>query len=208
MPNKLSSGNRSFVMTPDTAKLVATIKQIMITPQFIVNREIIEAKRKTLQQSSVESDGWEIHYIDQSTHEKWIEYRMEPEYHGGGYPIFVKLPLPNTEQLIEIAMESNSLDEIAGASVFIYTNEEYDEVEFRNDLATKLEEYYQQRIDRLTEFDIKKIETIIYETSLSNGTNRKPTMGKHFSEIEKDYEYYKNNAERAKRILTEIKRSH
>ena len=184
------------------------MKQKMVNRQFIVNRAKIEVKRKTLQQTSVESDGWEIHYIDQTTNEKWIEYRMEPEYHGGGYPILAKLPIPNTEQLMEIALESNNLDEIAGASVFIYTNEEYDKIEFRNELIEKIEEFYKQRDGKLTEFDSKKIEIIIYETSLSDSTNRKQTMGKHYTEIEKDHEYYKQNAERAKRILNEIKRSH
>jgi hypothetical protein len=184
------------------------MKQKMVNPKFIVNREKIEVKRKTLQQTSVNSDGWEIHYIDKTNNEKWIEYRMEPEYHGGGYPILVKEPVPNTEQLMEIALESNNLDEIAGASVFIYTNEEYDKIEFRNDLVEKIEKFYRQRIGKLTEFDIKKIKTIIYETSLSDSTNRKSTMGKHYTQIEEDHEYYKQNAERVKRILNEIKRSH
>ena len=187
---------------------MATIETKMTKPQFIVNKDQIGAKRKTLKQISIESDGWEIHYLDQSNNERWVEYRMEPEYHGGGYPLLVKLPIPNTEQLIEIALESKNLDEIAGASVFIYTNEEYDKIEFRNDLVEKIEEFYQHRIGKLTEFDIKKIETIIYETGLNDSTNRKQTMGKHYTEIEKDHEYYKYNAERAKRILNHIKRSH
>ena len=178
----------------------------MNNPHFIVNKDKIKEKRKSLTQTSVEDDGWEIHYVDQYTNEEWIEYQMEPEYHGGEYPMLVKQPLPKTNDLIEIALGSNSLDEIAGVSVFIFTNEQYDKTEFRDKLIDAIEGFYEKENGELTEFDTKKLETVIYETSLSDSTNRKPIMGKHYTEIEQDHKYYLEIAGRAKKILNQIKR--
>lgn len=172
---------------------------------FIVGRKDIDEKKRSLSLTSTESDGGEQHFEDPNTHEKWIEYRIEPEYHGGGYPMLVKQPEPTTSELVKIAMDSDNLEEVAGASVFLYTNEKYDKVDFREELMNGIEDYFQRKQVDLTEFEKRKMNTIIYESNLYDSTNRRNTLGKHFSEVEKDYQYFKRISERAKRILDQTK---
>jgi len=157
---------------------------------------------------NVDSDSWKIKYKDESNDDKWIEYRVNPEYHGGGYPILVKIPEPNKSELIKIAIESEQLDEIAGAALFLFWNERDNKTEFRDELIQEVEKLYKKLTisEELTEFNKSKIRTIIYESNLYDSTNLRPIIGKKFAEIEKDHQYFKSIAERAKRILDESKK--
>lgn len=177
----------------------------MSKDQFIVNKSKIEEKRKLLTQTSTSSDGWKINYIDEENNENWIEYGIHPEYHGGGYPILVKQPEPNTDELITIAIQSNNLDQIAGVAVFLYTNEKYDKIEFRDKLIESIEDFFNRKKDNLTEFDKKKLNTMIYDSSLYDPSNRRPILGKKQEEIEIDFQFFKKISERAKRILSKLK---
>jgi hypothetical protein len=175
---------------------------------LIVNAKEIDEKKLSLSLISSGSDGWKRNFEDMVTNEKWIEYRMEPEYHGGGYPMLVKQPEPDTNELIQIALESENLDEIAGASIFLYTNEENDNIDFREQLIDAVEKFFENKKAELSDFDRNKLNIIIYDSNLYDSTNRRNILGKYFAEIEKDYQYFKGVSERAKRILNEIKRSH
>lgn len=132
---------------------------------------------------------------------------MEPEYYGGSYQLLIKQPLPKTNELIDIALCSTDPNEIAAACVFLYTGEQMESIDFRESQITRLEEYYSSIKLNLTAFETKRIETIINESELTDSTNKKPILGKHYTEIEKDYQHYKDIAQRAKQILTQIKYS-
>jgi hypothetical protein len=174
---------------------------------FIVNSKEIDEKKQSLSLISSGSDGWQRKFEDMTTNEKWIEYRIESEYHGGGYPILVKQPEPDTNELIQIALESENLDEITAASIFLYTNEESYNFDFREQLIDAVEKFFESKKRELSDFDRNKLNIIIYESKLFDSTNRRNILGKYFAEIEEDYLYFKGISERAKRILNEIKRS-
>jgi len=97
------------------------------------------------------------------------------------------------------------LSGIAGASIFLYSNEEYDKIDFRQKLIIELEKFCDQKNYVFNAFDMKRLKTIIYETSLYDPTNRRPVKSKHYTEIDEDSNYYSDISKRAKRILKYIK---
>ena len=56
-------------------------------------------------------------------------------------------------------------------------------------------------------FEKERLNIIIYESSLYDKTNLRPIVGKHYTEIEKDADYYRTISEKAKTILDLIKKT-
>jgi hypothetical protein len=48
------------------------------------------------------------------------------------------------------------------------------------------------------------VKTIIYESGLFNPTNRKEIVGKHWTEIKKEADFYKGISEKANSILKKV----
>ena len=59
-----------------------------------------------------------------------------------------------------------------------------------------------------TDLKKKRLTTIIYDSDLNLPDNQRETLGKKYSEVETDYLYYKDIAERAEKILTIAKNGH
>lgn len=49
--------------------------------------EKLYKKIDTLKEVRVDSEKWEIYYIDEATGEKWLQEYPNSEYHGGGAPL-------------------------------------------------------------------------------------------------------------------------
>lgn len=56
----------------------------------------------------------------------------------------------------------------------------------------------------LADFEKERLKIIIYESDLYDATNRRDILGKHFTEIQSDADYYKTTADKAKGILAKI----
>lgn len=169
---------------------------------FICNQEAINTKLKSLQKTNVSEDGWTSYYINEHATEEWELTTYESEYHGGGIPILKKQPNLPISQLIEIALTSKDMNDITGAAIELSEREKYNDEIFRTELLERL-----QLIDivELSDFEKERLKTIIYDSHLYDPTNKKEIVGKHWTEIKKDAEFYSSISEKAKQILNNLK---
>ncbi|MBZ5857751.1 hypothetical protein [Flavihumibacter profundi] len=168
---------------------------------FICNQDEVETKLKTLTQTGTSTDGWTNYYIDKNSYEEWHLTRYDSEYHGGGIPVLKRLPEPTIEELINIAITSTDTNDIIGASLELSEREKYKKEDFRDRLIKRL---LQVDTSNLTEIEKERLKIIIYESDLYDATNRRDIVGKHFSEIESDADYYRTAAQKARTILENI----
>lgn len=61
-------------------------------------------------------------------------------------------------------------------------------------------------IKKLPDFEKERLKVIIYETEIYDATNRRNIVGKHWTEIQMDAEYFQNISKKAKEILNELKK--
>ncbi|MEO6722634.1 MAG: Imm27 family immunity protein [Ferruginibacter sp.] len=174
-----------------------------MTQHYICNQKDIQSKLKSLNKTKTSDDGWTIFYADIETQENWILTQHESEYHGGGISILKRLPQPTIEELIDIAITSQDKNNITGASFELSEREIYNNENFRENLISKLLNF---DIPNSSEFDKERLKIVIYESGLYDQTNRRDIVGKHFTEIEKDADYYQNISIKAKNILSQIKK--
>jgi Immunity protein 27 len=168
---------------------------------FICNQDEVEAKLKTLTKMGTSTDGWTHYYVDNNSKEEWLLTRYDSEYHGGGVPVLKRIPEPALEELIDIAMTSAETNDIIGASLELSEREKYKKEDFRTKLLNRL---LQVDTSNLTDFEKERLKIIIYESDLYDATNRRNIVGKHFTEIESDADYYRTAAHKAKSILENI----
>ena len=170
---------------------------------FICNQTDIETKLKSLTETGTSEDGWTQYYLDKTNDEIWHSTKYGSEYHGGGVTVLKRLPPLTMDQLINIALTSIDLSDITGASRELYEREEFQKENFRSELIQKLESF---DLCSLSSFDKERLKTIIYESSLFDSANRREIVGKHWTEINKDAEYFTDIASRTKLILNDIEK--
>lgn len=169
---------------------------------FICNQNEVDSKVKTLTQTGTSDDGWTDFYVDKKTNENWLLIRYHSEYHGSGIPVLKKLPELTIDELINIALTSLDTNDIIGASLDLSERERYKKEDFRGKLLNHL---LQVDISSLSNFEKERLRIIIYESDLYDATNRRNIVGKHFTEIERDANYYRSVSQKAKGILAMIK---
>jgi len=168
---------------------------------FICNQDEVEAKLKTLTKTGTSTDGWTHYYVNKNSKEEWHLTRYDSEYHGGGVPVLKRIPEPTVEELMDIAITSAEINDIIGASLELSEREKYKKEDFRAKLLNRL---LQVDTSNLTDFEKERLKIIIYESDLYDATNRRDIVGKHFTEIESDADYYRTAAQKAKSILEDI----
>ncbi|WP_055436622.1 hypothetical protein [Lacinutrix algicola] len=170
---------------------------------FITNRKSIE--KLTSEMTEIESDGWETKYIDKRDKSEWLKIQLDSEYHGGGNPILFKFPKPTQSELIKILTKSTDLNQISAISCLL-KEFEFDESdnhhEYREELIIELESIINENNFKFNGFEKKRLMTIIHDSDLNFINNQRESLGKKYSEVENDYQYYKNIAERAEKIIT------
>lgn len=172
-----------------------------MTEFFICNPDDVDYKLQCLTKTGTSVEGWTEYFLDENTNENWLLTRYDSEYHGGGIPVLKKLPEPTIDKLINIAMTSFDINNIIGASIELSEREKNKKEDFRDNLLNCL-----LKIDtsNLTDFEKERLKIIIYESDLYDTTNRRNIVGKHFTEIQNDADYYKTIANKAKHILDKI----
>ena len=170
---------------------------------FICNQNEVETKLKTLTKTGTSTDGWTHYYVDKNSNEEWHLTRYDSEYHGGGVPVLKRFPEPTIEELINIAMTSTDTNDIIGASLELSERERYKKEDFRDRLLNRL---LQVDTSHLTDFEKRRLKIIIYESDLYDATNRRDIVGKNFTEIQNDADYFRTNAQKVKNILDDIEK--
>ncbi|MFT5823271.1 MAG: hypothetical protein ACI8ZM_004532 [Crocinitomix sp.] len=133
-------------------------------------------------------------YVDKLTGQKWEVYEYDDfntyrEPYPKGIRHFPYLSVPDT---IEVICSSIYDDEIKGACRLLLENE-WLGMEFREQLLNEIEK-------RQINVKKKKYKLIFQAAELDNTTNKRDTLNKTLTNIEADYKYYLDLAERALRL--------
>ncbi|EKB48202.1 hypothetical protein [Cecembia lonarensis] len=168
---------------------------------FIEDQDLVEKMLKKLTPLN-ESSGWQCElFIDKTTNQKWEKYQfelLEADNDGIGLRRF---PYPSTKEIIRIALTSKYFDEIDGASGLLL-DMEFDKVEFREMLISEIEK-------NINNIDKDRFEIIYNRAELYETLNKREVLGKHYKQIEKDAEYFKElmaKAEGLRQRLKQIKK--
>lgn len=166
-----------------------------MTQHLIAGIEKIEELRKRFTLVGNDNSSWTETYIDSKSGNEWLYYRVDTCLQGGGYPIFARQPLPDTQQLIRLSLYSQSDDEVFAACCTLVDNEQTKKIDFRADLINALENIA----------DNQRQKKVIALTGLDNALNRRETLGKTFGQIGEDAEYFKSIADRADKLKRDKK---
>ena len=135
--------------------------------------------------------NWTKEYFDLTTNQGWLSYYVNASQQGGGNNILALLPLPTTDGLVDIALNTKMNDEIVAACQTLTENEAVNNEEFRLILIDKLELISDKERQR----------KIVELVNLSSTLNRRYILGKSIEEITSDANYYKQIAERAVKLM-------
>lgn len=150
----------------------------------------------TLTQTETLDGAWATKYIDKSTGQKWLKYVMDER--GFFVNLMFISPPPTTDQLIEIAFKTKYVDEISAASTRLNIEEQSERREYRQKLISKLNSIDVSKLDTTEK---ERIKIIILASKLTDRVNKREIVGKHFSEIQVDSDFYNSVADTAENIL-------
>jgi Immunity protein 27 len=171
-------------------------------PSFYISEQTeIRLKLKTLSQIRVSEDGWTHYYRDESSKEEWILTRNNSESHGGGQLILKRQPSPSIDEVIAIVLTSKNRNDLVGAIFDLLDRDELEKEDFRLKLIQELKKYI---ANKTTSFDKERVKLIIQQCELLDIRNRREIVGKHYTAIEKDAEYFRTISKEAKEILNSI----
>ena len=168
-----------------------TENRTIMKRKLISDQQEIEQLKQTLQVIDKDIENWTETYLDNNTGDKWLRYRVFGEMQGAGYQILGLLPLPDINQLIELALFSENEDEISAACWTLTDNEETKKIDFRENLIHRLENIH----------DNKRQKKVIKLTGLDSPINRREILGKTMGQVNSDYQYYKNIADKAAQLM-------
>ena len=120
---------------------------------------------------------------------------------GRYYNLMLVTPKPTTDEMIEIAFTSIDYDEVEGATHRLFIDEEDEKIDFRLAVIEKLKKIDISQLDTEAK---KRVKAIILNGHLPDKTNKREIVGKHFSEIQKDVDFYSEVAEYANQILKQL----
>ena len=170
---------------------------------FICDPKDIQSKVDALHKTSTSTDGWTIFYTDSEQKQEWMLTWYGSEQHGGGRSILKRLPERTIEELIEIAISSLDTNNITGAAFELLERESTNNASIRHKILDKLIDF---ELTALSEIDKKRLRIIINECQLCDQVNRRSILGKHFTEIQEDADYYRRISEKANAILAEVEK--
>ncbi len=170
--------------------------------KFYGTNELVDDFKKNLTEIEKLDGGWTRIYLDKNSREKWMEYVIDPE-RGYFWNLMLISPRPNTDELIDIALISNFDDEIHASSVRLFLEEQQNGLEYRQKLIDKISDL---DLKNLNSKDKRRIETIIKSAQLNSEFNYRNILGKHVTEINTDWKFFKGISDKSKWILDEIKK--
>lgn len=173
-----------------------------MTKFFICIPESIQNKLGELRKIGPAENDFTDLFIDDTDQSIWLLTRYETDFFEDGIDVLKRESGLSISQLIELAVTSSFVEEVIGASLELYDREAQNGDVFREELVHRL-----ALLDftKLTDFDKKRIEIIIYESSIYDPLNRREIIGKSMVEIEEDAFFYRRISGAAKTILKAIK---
>lgn len=173
-----------------------------MTEFFICVPEKIQNKLRKLRKTGTSENDFTDLLTDDIDQSIWLLTRYETDFLEGGVDVLKRENGLSISQLIELAITSKFIEEVIGASLELYNRELQDGDVFREELVNRLALL---DLTQLTDFDKKRLEIIIYESSLYDPLNRREVIGKSMSEIEEDAFFYRRISAVAQTILKTIK---
>ncbi|WP_299702768.1 hypothetical protein [uncultured Pontibacter sp.] len=147
--------------------------------------------------------GWAAVYKDAATKSFWMKcYTTAGEQLGGGYELLIRLPLPTTERLIAVAIETPHEDEAVAAIMRLLDEEAVEAKDFRHLLLEVLEQMHLESISSEQKQHLRKIITL---TSLTDPTNKRPVKGKTVDQLKADAAYFEGVSKQALDLLDSLK---
>ena len=130
-------------------------------------------------------------FIRLSDHTKW-KARDLYDYGRGLEEGYHKIPMPSFPELIDIILYSDDDEDKKGAAAVVLGD-------FAEKLLDKCFEIFAEEKELLRYYDFFGI------LQLQNPINRSPTIGKHFSDISKDFKKWEEIAKKVSEVLEESK---
>ena len=133
-------------------------------------------------------EGWSRIYRNPVTGEKWLQTFVSSGH--GGATILRNDPSPTTiTEWLEMNFSSNRQDDVVGLAL---------ELSEKYETWADVVEYLEANQARL---DADKIAIFLERMNVLNPSNRRSSLNKHYTEVEKDYQYFRDLSERARRLL-------
>ena len=156
---------------------------------------LVEDFTKNLLEIEILDGGWAKCYVDKSGKE-WLKYCIDPE-RGYYFNLVQSKPALSTNDLLEIAFSSPYIDEVIAAANRLYFTDD----NFREQLLNKLHETIKTP---LSNYEKDRIKNIILAARLTDKTNRKNIIGKHYTEVFADADYFIKISNQASDILGKL----
>ncbi|TPE43632.1 hypothetical protein [Pontibacter mangrovi] len=164
--------------------------------------KLLKERLSGMQLMEEAAGGWAAVYKDTVSGRFWMKcYTMAGEQAGGGYELLIRLPLPSTEELVELTLHSPHEDEAVAAVMRLLEEEAVEQKDFRQKLVQRLEELDLESIHKEQKLRLRKIITL---TSLTDPTNKREVLGKTAAQVQADVAYFEAVSERARRLLRRL----
>ncbi len=182
--------------------VVGNAKQTLFQIQAVTDRKLFGTNTlvndfaKTLIQTDTLDGGWSTKYIDSSTGHQWLKYVVDEK--GFFVNLIFISPPPTTDDLIQIAFSTKYTDEVSAAANRLTIEEQSEKKEYRQKLTDRLNAI---EISKLDSLEKERIKAIILASQLTDRVNKREIVGKHFSEIQTDANFFNAVADTAESIL-------
>lgn len=163
--------------------------------------KLIEEQLNQMQLKEEAAGGWAAVYQHKGTGAFWMKCYVTTATQGGGYLVLIRLPLPATTDLIEVALHTPHEDEAVAAILRLLDEEEIEKKDFRKQLVEKLE---QLDLKNLTLGQKLRIQKIITLSALNDPANKREVLHKTARQVQQDADYFKEVANRAMRLLEQL----
>jgi hypothetical protein len=157
---------------------------------YILKQADQEKLRQNLIPVETRDGGWTQIFRDSNSNTEWLLFRHHGELQGGGYPVMREHPAPeHLNDWLLRCFSSNDEDDVIGLAC-----------ELSGDY-----EKWSQILDRLelnaSVLSKSQVRLFLNNLEVFNVMNRRSIVGKNAPEIEQDYQYFLNLAQRADNII-------
>ena len=154
---------------------------------YILNQQEREKLVRELVLLETLDGGWSRKYRNPETNENWLEFFIS--LGQGGITVLRNDPPPaDISEWLEQSFSSNRQDDVIGLAL---------ELSEKYETWSEVIDYLEANKNR---FSSEQINTFIERLTILHPINRRPTMNKHITEVERDYQFFCTLSERAKHL--------
>lgn len=163
---------------------------------------LIERQLSQMQLMEEAAGGWAAVYQQKDAGAFWMKCYATAAAQGGGYLLLIRLPLPTTAELIQVALDTPYEDEAVAAVFRLLDEEKVEKKDFRLQLLEAIEQLPLAMLDAEKK---KRVERIITLSALNEPDNKREILHKSATEVQRDANYFKEVSDRAKGLLQGLK---